>query len=115
MDSPGLTGGLPRWWKVLAGAVAFWSMFSVGLLVADRAIFADDLSCPTTLVDGTSDSNYGTASWSWLPPGRTCTWTKEHNGIEAREGPTDTHAITLGIAAAGLVMVAATRRRCVRP
>ncbi|GLU49893.1 hypothetical protein [Nocardiopsis ansamitocini] len=46
-------------------ATALW----LGLLVAEWAT-----SGPTSCDLSPGSSVFGTVSWSWLPPGRTCTW-----------------------------------------
>lgn len=49
-------------WMAAAGG---W----VGLLAVER-VFMGDLSCPMSQ----DISEYGEATWSWFPPGVTCTW-----------------------------------------
>jgi hypothetical protein len=51
---------------------AVWALALLGwiVLLAAEWYFTDGVACP---LDPNS-SLYGTAQWSWLPPGRTCTW-----------------------------------------
>ena len=60
------------WAVVVAGAL--WLCVTVGwagALMVERNEVATTFGCP--LVPGSS--TYGEASWGWLPPGKTCTWT----------------------------------------
>ena len=60
-----------RWAVVLAGSLWFCITVGwVGALVFERDQVGTT-SCP--LVPGSS--TYGEATWGWLPPGTTCTWT----------------------------------------
>jgi hypothetical protein len=53
---------------------------------------------------GRGDSTYGELSWSLLPPGPTCTWTKEADGFDAHQGPTAVMSLwLLSLLAGGLV------------
>lgn len=51
---------------------AVWALALLGwiVLLAAEWHFTDGVAC---LLDP-NISLYGTAQWSWLPPGRTCTW-----------------------------------------
>mgnify|MGYP003117068471 CR=1 FL=1 len=65
---------------MLAVAGALWALTTVGwlgLMAADRALMSDT-SC--VLVEYGSD--YGEATWSWFPPGVTCTWDLRPRGLD---------------------------------
>jgi hypothetical protein len=55
----------------------------VGLGVVAFVNFFGDSMCPSRL----RDSDAGKLSWSVLPPGHRCVWTKAMNGYDATEGP----------------------------
>jgi hypothetical protein len=55
--------------KALSWVWALALLVWIGLLAAEWYL-TGDVACP---LDPNS-SVYGTAQWSWLPPGRTCTW-----------------------------------------
>ena len=77
------------------------------LLVAGARELSHDTHCEATI----GDSNYGHATWSWLPLGTECRWTRAANGFEAtREvgwGPTLLVSLVLAV---GVAVVAASRR-----
>lgn len=51
---------------------AVWALTLLGwiVLLAVEWYFTDGVACPLD----PNTSLHGTARWSWLPPGRTCTW-----------------------------------------
>jgi drug/metabolite transporter (DMT)-like permease len=65
---------------IIAGFV-LWALCSAsyaGYLTLERGLM-HDTSCPFT----EASSNYGEATWSWFPPGLTCTWRGvSYNGSE---------------------------------
>jgi hypothetical protein len=68
------------WTLVLLSAVG---LAVVGVLYGLLLQFVGDLACPTP----GRDSDWGSLSWSILPPGPRCTWTEELNGIDRADGP----------------------------
>jgi hypothetical protein len=92
----------------MAFTVPWWILLTLTLMVVSNG--AND--CPISMVDASNmDSNYGTGSWSWLPPGPTCTWTVADNGVDARTGPGSFFTAMLGVTAAAILLLVATRRR----
>jgi hypothetical protein len=92
-------------------AIAIWALALtawVGLLAAERVLVSPS-DCP--LVEGSSD--YGEASWSWYPPGVTCTWDLRPRGVDlviTREPPTARVGIALVLLLWGATLVAVTLR-----
>lgn len=70
-----------RRFTALVVCAALWSAAVggwVGLLAMERVLMGD-LSCPISH----EVSEYGEATWGWLPPGVTCTWRGvSYNGSE---------------------------------
>lgn len=65
---------------VLVVAIGLWAVTTVGwlgLIAVERA-FKSDMTCD--LVEGGSD--YGDATWSWFPPGVSCTWDLQPRGVD---------------------------------
>ena len=54
------------------------------LWVRAASDIAGRLGCPAP----TSELSFGEYEWSWWPMGRSCSWTRELNGIDARQRPT---------------------------
>jgi hypothetical protein len=86
--------------------VAVWLLVAlcwVLLLVAEK-LTTDSLACELV----PNSSIYGQADWSWLPPGKSCTWTGNVHGAEVTftEGP-DSHllVIALGLVCTALLFV----------
>lgn len=82
---------------VIAG-LALWAVCCAawaGYVTLERALVSDT-SCPFTA----GSSNYGEATWSWLPPGVTCTWRGvDFNGTEyvLVQSPPPSRAILGGV------------------
>ena len=72
----------------------------VGVLYGLLLQFVGDQACPTP----GRDSDWGSLSWSVLPPGPRCTWTEELNGVDRVEGPGPVMSIWLVTLALGLVV-----------
>jgi hypothetical protein len=98
--------GLRRW--LIAVAVAGWTvLLLLGLAVVAERQWIGDLGCEAS----TGDSNYGTHGWSVLPPGPTCTYTRDLNGYDQVDGPTPAMSIWLaGLAIGGVICVTLVRR-----
>ena len=67
----------------MLAAIAWLVCLVVGLGVVAFVNFFGDSMCPSRL----RDSDDGKLSWSVLPPGHRCVWTKAMNGYDATEGP----------------------------
>lgn len=63
-------GSRPGRW--ITGLGALWALALLGwiVLLVIEWYSSGQTACPLT----PTSSRYGTAGWSWLPPGRTCTW-----------------------------------------
>ena len=73
--------GRRRIWALVV--LATLGLAVIGGLYGLLLQFVGDMACPTP----GRDSEWGTLSWSVLPPGPRCTWTEELNGIDRVEGP----------------------------
>lgn len=67
-------------WKFLS-AVWVLALLVWGVFLGVEWYFSGPVSCAL----GSGSSVYGTAAWSWLPPGRTCTW--DLQGVTHTDGP----------------------------
>lgn len=62
------------------------AIWVLALLVWDILLAAEwYFSGPVSCALDSGSSVYGTAEWSWLPPGRTCTW--DLQGVTHTDGP----------------------------
>lgn len=79
-----------RW---VTGLGALWALALLGwiVLLAIEWYLTGPTNCPLT----PTSSLYGTAEWSWLPPGSTCTW----------EVPGGTHTDAPSSARVGIVIL----------
>lgn len=87
------------------GALLIW----VGLLAAEWY-----LSGPTACALDPASSLYGTSQWSWLPPGRTCTWQlalADRTYTHTDDPPTARLGVLLLFALWGASLVLFRRRR----
>ncbi len=106
-----------RRWRLLAviAGLSCLGILLIGLAWGALITFLDWGYC------GRGDSNYGKLGWSLLPPGPTCTWTVESNGVDASWGPTPVMTIwlitliLLGVVARLLVRKARDERRSESP
>lgn len=89
---------------LLAGIWVF--VLLVGVLYATEVADSDS-NCPVS----PEVSTYGTAGWSVLPPGPTCTFTAEAHGIDEVRGPTPVMSVWLGLLGLGAVVFVATSPR----
>lgn len=95
-----------RWAVIILGAG--WTVFLlVGLSYAALVQWMGDLDCEASV----GDSNYGSRGWSALPPGPTCTFTRELNGFARVDGPTPVMTVWLVVLALGAVAYLALVRR----
>ena len=65
-------------------------LLAAGLFVVAAVVAVAWVGIVSTFGDSwceRSDSNYGSLSWSVLPPGHVCTWTADANGFSGVEGP----------------------------
>ena len=93
------------WWLGVAATL------SLALLGVAYALLLDDVNACEL---DTGDSNYGSLSWSVLPPGPTCTYTEAANGVARSDGPGPAMTIwllLLLIASVTLVLTRDHRRR----
>lgn len=67
--------------KVLSWTWALVLLGWVALLAVEWSL-TSDVACPLD----PNTSVYGTARWSWLPPGRACTW-QVPGGTHTEEAP----------------------------
>ena len=79
MPSPQRTWAGGLWWSLLA----LWLV----MLLAGIGFVALTAAFPGQSCYRDGASGRGTLSWSALPPGYVCTWTKEQGGLDATRGP----------------------------
>jgi len=78
------------------------------LLVVGAWRLSGDIDCEPE----PGSSNFGSASWSWMPIGTACTWTRELNGFDRTEEPSWIPTlVVLGLVSSGLALVVASPRR----
>jgi hypothetical protein len=98
MPSPQRTWAGGLWW----GLLALWMV----LLLAGIGFVALTAAFPGQTCYRDGASSQGALSWSALPPGYVCTWTKERGGLDAKQGPGSLPSIYLAtMAGAGLALV----------
>lgn len=80
-------------WGLLAvvSIVSWVGVALVGLAGLTLIGLEGDLGCDLS----GADSNYGTLSWSALPPGPVCTYTVDENGVGKVDGPSPVTSIWL--------------------
>lgn len=68
----GANHGGSTWNRGTTALGVLWTLALLGwiTLLGIEWYFTGSTACPLT----PTSSIYGTAEWSWLPPGRTCTW-----------------------------------------
>ena len=96
------------WILVAALSVIAWvGVALVGLAGLTIIAFQGDLGCELRA----SDSNYGTLSWSAVPPGPVCTFTTAQNGVDKVDGPSpDTSIWLLSLVGLGVASAWTVRR-----
>ncbi len=91
-------GWVGLWWAM----VSLWLVLVLAGVgsVAMTAAFHDE-SCFRN-----GDANPGMLSWSAMPPGHICTWTREQSGFDAVQGPGAWPSIYLALmATTGLILL----------
>jgi hypothetical protein len=99
------------WWFLVGVAGTAWLLVALFLFVVDVATVSDTPNDPDLLschVDGT-DSEYGSSTWSWFPPGKVC---------HAPDGATDRPQIVgelavLAVFGVGAAAIVVAVRGCV--
>ncbi len=94
--------------RQVAWTLLFLFTVALALVGVAYAMLLDDLlACPTP----GADSNWGSLSWSVLPPGPRCTFTEELNGMDLVEGPGPGMSIWLAALVTLAVVLAREFRR----
>ena len=68
----------------MAAAIGWFLLLFAGIGVFAIVALAGDAVCASPRY---GDSNYGRMTWSVLPPGHRCTYTRELNGYDDKPGP----------------------------
>jgi hypothetical protein len=99
-------------WTLVAGlAMCVWIFLAlVGAAWLAFISMQGDLGCALS----GSDSNFGTLSWSALPPGPVCTYTADWNGVDKVDGPSPVTSVWLLTLVALAVIFVWSVRRAVR-
>jgi len=84
-----------------------WSLLAlawIGSVVAEQLLFGSDVGCELS----PGSSVFGDAGWSWIPLGRTCTWSVD--GATVIHGPSLTELLIPATLAVWLVTLLRVRR-----
>lgn len=94
--------------NLLSGLVALWiGAVVIGVGGFSFTVFLGDLGCEARV----GDSNYGVQTWSWVPLGHGCKWTRADNGFDGTKGPGPLPSVYVGAIAIGAVALYAQGRR----